>query len=129
VETSLLIADGACGFCRRCVAWLRRHGLRDLAIVDSRSLDDDQLGVLGLDRRLVEQSLWYVDGEAHGGARAATRTLRHGSYRTLAGPAVAAAPLLEPLYRLVVRSRRFLPGIPEDPSLFDGVPEAMEGRR
>ncbi len=108
---AILVYDGDCGFCRRCVRWGERRWL-DVTPISSAVyressdlLSDDELA----------QSVWWIDGaRRYRGARAVARALAASRppWRYL-GRVMMVAPvssLLEPGYRLLVRFRHRLPG-------------------
>lgn len=113
MENAVLIFDGACGFCARSVAWIRRRDREHrLSFVPSQ-----MPGVLdryGLTREQAEREAWIVDstGERAGGAAAMNRALQElpRPWRTLAR--LYRVPpfgwLEDALYRWVATHRRLL---------------------
>lgn len=126
LEREVLIYDGDCAFCQRCLDW----GQRNLeSFPQALSYASIQPADFGLDLEDVQQSIWLVAPDASlglrqkgraqwSGHRAAARILLHqptksrfgfvwrmfGYLIILGGPVSALA------YRLVAKNRHRLPG-------------------
>lgn len=116
----LLLYDGGCAFCRRCVRFVREHD-RDQVVELVRS---DAPGVgerTGLRPADLEASVWTVDsdGTRRRGAAAVNRTLRElgSGFRLLAsaGQVPPLGWLEERGYRFVAARRSWFSRLWSDP--------------
>ena len=118
--SSVLLYDGDCAFCSRCVDW----GFSQLnafpTALTSQSQSDEQLRQLGLSRPQVTERVYLVlpDGRSFGGASAVAQLLRLqtawwwvaiGTALTLPG----IRSLAEFAYKLVASNRHRMPGASE----------------
>lgn len=113
MHSPILVYDGDCAFCTRCVDWLKRH-LRRLPDIQPWQRAD--LPSLGLSQVQCETALQFVDrdGRISSGERAVARVLLHAGR----GWKVLGALILVPgirhlaglVYRWVARNRHRLPG-------------------
>ena len=109
----LLVYDGDCAFCTRCVIWIRRRMRHHPDIAPWQEAD---LEALGLTEARCAAALQFVDqrGRISSGERAVARTLLHagGAWRILGGlilvPGIRHVAGL--VYRTVARNRHRLPG-------------------
>jgi predicted DCC family thiol-disulfide oxidoreductase YuxK len=108
----LLIYDGDCGFCRRCLDWGRRLGVE----ADAVAWQELDLAAHGLTERDAVEAAWFLAGRrrwrGHEAVARALRTSRHAAVRA-AGVAVGsrlARPVAGPVYAWVARHRHRLPG-------------------
>ena len=124
-ETTYLVYDADCGFCRRCAEWCRARLVGGVTVVSGA----DFLSHSGrLSASEVASSVWWVEPDAvYRGAAAVGRTLaatktpwRHVGRLARRGP---LPWLAEPLYRVVVRFRHRLPGC----DLSEHVPTSRPG--
>lgn len=126
LEQDVLIYDGDCAFCQRCVDW----GTRNLAIFpQALSYASIQPERYGLGLADVEQSIWLVDVDAPlerrqrglaqwSGHVAAARILlgqplksRFGFvWRALGVAIILGGPISAAAYRAVARNRHRMPG-------------------
>lgn len=115
----VLVYDGECGFCRRCVAWVERRLPRRPSIVAWQSAD---LAALGLTEERCRAALQWV-GAPRAGARpirsghlAVAGLLRHaGGAWCAVGVLIATPPIswaAAAVYGWVARNRHRLRGVP-----------------
>lgn len=102
----MILFDGRCGFCRRCVErllrWDRQGRLRPVALQDPEA--DALLGAMGEDRRLASWHLVTADGVVYSAGAAFPPLLRLlPGGRPLASLAAAFPSLTERAYRRVAR--------------------------
>lgn len=129
LEREVLIYDGDCAFCQRCVDW----GIRNLpSFPQALSYASIQPSDFGLDLDDVQQSIWLVAPEASlairqqgrgqwGGHRAAARILTHQPLKSRFGFGwrmfgyliISGGPISALAYRLVAQNRHRLPGATE----------------
>lgn len=108
----LLVFDGDCAFCTRCVRFIERRIARHPRIEPWQRLD---LGSLGLSREQCESAVQWIDGDKRDSAHVAVaRVLLHGGK----GWAILGGALLLPgirqlagvVYRWVAKNRHRMPG-------------------
>jgi predicted DCC family thiol-disulfide oxidoreductase YuxK len=115
----VLVYDGACGFCRRCAAWVRRRLPRHPTVV---AWQDCDLAALGLTAARCSAALQWVDAPRAGARRicgghlAVAALLRHagGPWRVV-GLAMTVPPvswLARLAYGWVARNRHRFRGLP-----------------
>lgn len=109
----LLVFDGDCAFCQRCVGWARRWLGASAQLMPWQGLD---LAALGLSRQECTQAVQWVgvNGARAAGPVAVGRLLLSGSWwwRPI-GALLTTRPvgwLAWPVYRWVARHRHQLPG-------------------
>lgn len=115
MTTSLpvLIFDGDCAFCTRCVEWMRKRMRRQPAIEPWQRAD---LEYLGLSPAQCEEALQFVDrsGRVSSGERAVARVLIHAGRGWKFLGALILVPGIRHIaglvYRWVARNRHRLPG-------------------
>jgi predicted DCC family thiol-disulfide oxidoreductase YuxK len=56
----MLLFDGDCAFCRRCVALFRRWGAKEIKWLPYQSFDDRQLEAMGTSREECEQAIQFI---------------------------------------------------------------------
>ncbi|MGH7910089.1 MAG: thiol-disulfide oxidoreductase DCC family protein [Candidatus Dormibacteraceae bacterium] len=116
----LLVYDGGCGFCRRCVRYLRERDLGD-RIEPVSNLGPGVEQRTGLTRVQLDRSVWVLDGK---GGRATGAAAINQALRALRGPygwlgALGGAPGIAPLeqlaYDLIAPRRSRLSRLWSDP--------------
>lgn len=126
MQTSVLIYDGDCAFCQRCLDWGQRVLPDFPQALSSASIQPEQFGLHIED---VQKSIWLVDvaapidvrqqGKAQlAGHRAAAEILllqptksRFGfGWRMFGYLIIAGGPISALAYRLVAKNRHRLPG-------------------
>jgi len=126
LEQQVLIYDGDCAFCQRCVDWGRRNLANFPQALAYASIQPERFGLSLAD---VEQSVWLVDGGAPlerrqrglaqwSGHRAVARILiaqslksRFGFVWKLCGVAIVlGGPISAASYRAVAKNRHRMPG-------------------
>lgn len=115
----VLVFDGECGFCRRCVAWVERRLPRRPTIVAWQATD---LAALGLTEERCRAALQWVCAPRAGARRirsghlAVAALLRHaGGAWPVAGVLLATPPIswvAAVAYGWVARNRHRFRGIP-----------------
>lgn len=107
---AVLVYDGECAFCRRCIGAMQRFVPRAPLAVPCQSapLDD-----LGLTRRECDEAVqWVLGDDRRSGARAVAAVLRRGGGPWPVVGAVLDAPVVRSLaaavYRRVARRRSCL---------------------
>ena len=108
---AILVYDGDCGFCRRCVRWGERRW-RDVSPVTSATYQATSSEISADD---LASSVWWIDEDVrfHGAAAVARAVAAAPTPWCYLGRAMMLAPVsrvLEPGYRFVVRWRHRLPG-------------------
>jgi len=109
----VLVYDGDCAFCTRCVDLIDRRYPTAARVVAWQHAD---LADLGLSQERVEYELVWVepDGESLGGAQAVGRLLREVGPPWSPLGALVALPVVRGvahgLYRLVANNRHRMPG-------------------
>ncbi|WP_321472246.1 DCC1-like thiol-disulfide oxidoreductase family protein [uncultured Paludibaculum sp.] len=101
---SVLLWDGECGFCARCVEWLHRHSRIPVAAQPVQSL----LSELPEEVRATasEQLLWITaEGEVLGGSRAIIAVLKATGHPGEGAVLRASQPVTRWVYRFVARHR------------------------
>lgn len=113
----LLIYDGTCGFCRRCVSWLERHRRSEsaLRVASSHVLSDAELAELTLTRVDVERFVWMVGptGSNRGSKAIGSALGELNGVWPLLGAVISVAPLswvASIAYRTIAKQRHRLPG-------------------
>jgi predicted DCC family thiol-disulfide oxidoreductase YuxK len=106
VEQAVILFDGRCGFCRRCVErllrWDRHGRLRPVALQDPEA--DVLLGAMGEERRRASWHLVTADRVVYSAGAAFPPLLRLlPGGRPLASLAAAFPGLTERAYRRVAR--------------------------
>jgi predicted DCC family thiol-disulfide oxidoreductase YuxK len=109
----VLVYDGDCAFCTRCVQWIERHLATRAELVAWQFAD---LAALGVPQARAEHEVVWIgaDGRVDGGAQAVAALLidSGGPWRIL-GTAMRSVPvraLAHLVYRLVADNRHRLPG-------------------
>lgn len=112
-RTPILVYDGDCAFCTRCVEWMKKRMHRLPVIVPWQRAD---LASLGLSPAQCEVALQFVDGDGriNSGERAVARVLLHAGRGWKVLGALFLVPGIRHLaglvYRWVARNRHRLPG-------------------
>ncbi|MBV8396244.1 MAG: DUF393 domain-containing protein [Actinobacteria bacterium] len=125
----LLVFDGECGFCTSSARWVSVRWRGDARAVPWQTLDDGDLVAHGLTRAEASAAAWWLepDGRSFRGHLAIAHALAAGSgWPARAGRILMVAPvrwLAAPLYALVSRLRRRLPGGTPACSRRDGAAE------
>lgn len=113
MNAPILIFDGDCAFCARCVQWIRRRLRRH---PDIQPWQETDLASLGLTEARCTEALQFVDENAriHSGERAVARLLIHaGSGWGLLGRIILVPGIRSVagwVYRRVAANRHRLPG-------------------
>jgi len=107
---AVLVYDGECAFCRRCIALMHRFVPRAPRSLPCQTAP---LDALGLTRRECDEAVQWVRGtERRSGARAVAAVLRHGGGPWPVAGAVLDAPVVRSVaaavYRRVARRRSCL---------------------
>ncbi|GAA5050271.1 putative DCC family thiol-disulfide oxidoreductase YuxK [Thermocatellispora tengchongensis] len=110
--TPLLVYDGDCGFCTRCVRFAERRVHTRARAIPWQAADLDALGVTR--ERAEHEVLWLAGGRVLGGALAVAELLVDAGppWRAL-GRVIRSRPvrpLAAAVYRLVARNRHRMPG-------------------
>lgn len=132
MESAVLVYDGDCAFCRRCVRFIERRLSRHPRLVAWQAADLDGLGLTADQCR---EALQWVgpEGRHESAQRAVARTLVGGGRgwallgRFLLLPGVDQAAGF--VYRWVARNRHRLPGGTLECSLDDRIGPARGGDR
>lgn len=132
VENAVLVYDGDCAFCRRCVRFIERRVKRHPRLVAWQATDLDALGLTADQCREAVQ--WVgPDGRHEAAHRAVARTLvGAGSGWALLGRVLllpGVVQLAGVVYRWVARNRHRLPGGTVECSLDDRIGPARGGDR
>ena len=112
-RTATLVFDGDCGFCTRCVAWMRRWLSARPRILAWQETD---LAALGVTQAQAEKAVQWIeaDGRVETGARAIARVLQaSGGLWPLLGTLLLVPPvswLAAVAYDLIANNRSRLPG-------------------
>lgn len=110
---ALLIYEGDCGFCNRCVRFISRRLPSRAQTKPWQRVDLDALGITRARARY--EVLWVAsDGKVHGGAQAIAHLLRDcGGLWAVLGAILQIPPfrwLAHGGYRLIANNRSRLPG-------------------
>jgi predicted DCC family thiol-disulfide oxidoreductase YuxK len=107
---AVLVYDGDCAFCKRCVAAMHRFVARAPRSVPCQAAP---LADLGLTRQQCDEAVqWVCGAEQRSGARAVAAVLRHGGAPWFVIGALLDAPMVRSVaaavYRRVARRRSCL---------------------
>ena len=109
----VVVFDGDCGFCARCVAWAQRW-VRPGVLFQAWQHAD--LIAMGLTEDACRQALQFVgpDGQAESGGRAVCRVLGEGCWPWPVMGRAGSLPIVrravDAAYATVARARHRLPG-------------------
>jgi predicted DCC family thiol-disulfide oxidoreductase YuxK len=109
----VLVFDADCGFCTRCVEFIKRKLPTSAEVISSQSADLASYGTT--EERASREVLWVApSGRVDGGAQAIARLLIDcGGLYAFAGMLLRTPPIrwmAHPVYRWIANNRQKMPG-------------------